>query len=57
MICPLKFNQNTISTAGQIYDTGECECEGTNCMWWYFPDGTCSIVAITKILKSIMEDK
>ena len=55
MICPLKFNQVTLSTAGQIYDEGECE--GTNCMWWYFPDGTCSIVAITKILKSIMEDK
>lgn len=42
MICPLKFNSNTIDADGNLQEN-QCQCEREDCELWEANTGTCSL--------------
>lgn len=55
MICPLKFNSNTIDADGNSR-SHSCLCELQDCAWWNEYFGKCSI-AIDSYLKGIEDHR
>lgn len=55
MICPLKFNSNTLDEDGNLVGTalGVCQCEIEGCAWWSGKDEKCAILDISSSLDEI----
>jgi len=58
MICPLKFNSETLDLDGNIYlpkDHGVsiCKCEEKKCAWWDIREGRCAILEISDSIYAI----
>lgn len=54
MICPLKFNSNTLNVDG-VKSTyrDACKCEEKECAWWAEKDKQCAILEISDSLYGI----
>jgi len=57
MICPLKFNSNTLDKDGAVLKD-QCQCEEKECALWEIYTGTCSLCtdAYLKGVKASRED-
>jgi len=57
MICPLKFNSNTLNVDG-VKSTyrDACRCEEKECAWWCVKDQKCAIPDIANGIYDIWAD-
>ena len=53
-ICPLKFNNKTLSDYGEVDKSySPCSCEGELCAWYIKETGECAISQIAREINII----